>query len=377
MASNALETQKQENGSLMMFESFIERRKISTMKEIETVYPDVPSKWYATFEMQAKALKNYLGSEKGYLYSRDTGIMPFMEKLASSQMGVTTKDRWNPMDIVMVKRQAEKSVKQKMVSISKQNIDKTARLIMLNEYMKDLVERKILIGVSLKEVKKGVTKANVEEGNFGKTAAVDFKFKKDSLKCNLAMNSNGIFDTGELAMDFYAGGEEYHVQARSFRYSKNNTVVQTDITPKGRQSGAKLGKTSTKAMDTFLHPLNLQRPESPTQHRMIDVNGNFTDVQLKYWDSLYAKIKGNKVGKSKVNFGDNKEPVSELIKRASMNRQTRNVLGRLTSKLVTLEWINIYQQIEKKGEFTNWLSCLYYGAKKEFSDTNGPFIKVY
>ena len=127
MASNALETQKQENGSLMMFESFIERRKISTMKEIETVYPDVPSKWYATFEMQAKALKNYLGSEKGYLYSRDTGIMPFMEKLASSQMGVTTKDRWNPMDIVMVKRQAEKSVKQNKVSISKQNINKTAR----------------------------------------------------------------------------------------------------------------------------------------------------------------------------------------------------------------------------------------------------------
>ena len=123
MASNAQETQKQENGSLMMFESYIERRKVSTMKEIEEVYPDVPSKWYATFEMQAKALKNYLGSEKGYLYSRDTGIMPFMEKLASSQMGVTTKDRWNPMDIVMVKRQAEKSIKQKMVSISKQNIE--------------------------------------------------------------------------------------------------------------------------------------------------------------------------------------------------------------------------------------------------------------
>ena len=24
-----------------------------------------------------------------------------------------------------------------------------------------------------------------------------------------------------------------------------------------------------------------------------------------------------------------------------------------------------------------WLSVLYYGAKKEFSETNGPFIKIY
>jgi hypothetical protein len=37
----------------------------------------------------------------------------------------------------------------------------------------------------------------------------------------------------------------------------------------------------------------------------------------------------------------------------------------------------MYQQISTKGKFNEWLSVLYYGAKKEFSDMNGPFIKIY
>ena len=37
----------------------------------------------------------------------------------------------------------------------------------------------------------------------------------------------------------------------------------------------------------------------------------------------------------------------------------------------------MYQTISQKKKFNEWLSVLYYGAKKEFSDTNGPFIKIY
>ena len=33
--------------------------------------------------------------------------------------------------------------------------------------------------------------------------------------------------------------------------------------------------------------------------------------------------------------------------------------------------------ISQKKKFEEWLSVLYYGAKKEFSDINGPFIKIY
>jgi hypothetical protein len=328
--------------------------------------------------LQAKALKEYLGGQKQYNYSRDKGIMRDIESLAAKKMGVSVKDRWNPMDVVMVKKQSETTILKKIESISSENIDKTARLIKLNEYMKELLKEKILLGISLKEIKLGVSRAKVEEANLVKSGGATFKLKKSSLKCNLEMDRNGMFNTGELAMDFYVDIDtEIHVQSRSFRYSIANTVVQTDLTPKGRLSGAKLGKASTQALDVFLGSINMSRPLSPTQHPQINVTGEFTSSQLNYWDTLYKKIKSKTVGGVKVNFGNNNEPISNLIKRATTNKNIKNVLGRLTSKLVVLEWIHIYQQIDKKGKFNDWLSCLYYGAKKEFSDTNGPFIKIY
>jgi hypothetical protein len=139
MAGDAKETQKQENGSLMVFESYIERGKIPTISEIvNSVYPDMPAKWYVTFELQAKALKEYLGNQKQYNYSRDKGIMRDIESLAAKKMGVSVKDRWNPMDVVMVKKQSETAILKKIEAISSENIDKTARLIKLNEYMKGI-----------------------------------------------------------------------------------------------------------------------------------------------------------------------------------------------------------------------------------------------
>lgn len=379
MASDAKETKKQENGSLMVFESLIEKNKIPTPDEIKKkVYPDMPEKWHSTFELQAKALKKYLKGQKSYNYSRDTGIMPFIEKLASRKMGVSIKDRWNPMDIVIVKRTKESEIMKEMIAISKENIDTKARLLKLNAYMKLLLGDKSLLGISLKEVKQGVNAAIVEESNVKKSAGAKFKMKNNSLKCNLDMDDDGIFKTGELAMDILVDGpNEVHVQARSFRYSIPSTVVQTDLTPKGRQSGAKLGKASTEALDAFLKPLGLSRPLSPTQHSMISVSGDFDKKQLQYWDNLHNSLKGASIKNSLVNFGSNGIKLSLLIQRAMVNKKERNVLGRLTSKLVALEWVNIYREIDRKHKFEEWMSCLYYGAKKEFSDTNGPFIKIF
>jgi len=380
MASSAIETKKQENGSLMVFESLIEKNKIPTSTQIkEKVYPDMPEKWYSTFVLQAEALKKYLKGQKAYNYSRDGGMMHFIEKLASKEMGVSIKDRWNPMDIVIVKRAKESAIRKEMLEISKENIDTKARLIKLNTYMKLLLGNKSLLGVSLKEIKKGVNAAIVEESNVKKSVGAQFFMKNNSLRCNLDMDDDGLFKTGELAMDICVDGptNEIHVQARSFRYSIPNTVVQTDLTPKGRQAGAKLGKSSTDAMDTFLKPLGLSRPLSPTQHPMISVSGDFDKKQLEYWDNLHVSLRGSSIQNSLVNFGSNKIKLSLLIQRAMVNKKEPNVLGRLTSKLVTLEWINIYREIDRKHKFEEWMSCLYYGAKKEFSDTNGPFIKIF
>ena len=59
---------------------------------------------------KTNALKKFLGGSRGeYEYSRDRGIMPMIEDIAKKQCGVSVKDRWNPMDIVMVKQNSKKN----------------------------------------------------------------------------------------------------------------------------------------------------------------------------------------------------------------------------------------------------------------------------
>ena len=66
--------------------------------------------WKLTYRKQVDAVKSYIGTQKGYEYSRDKGIMPYIENIAKTDCGVAVKDRWDPMDIVMVKKSMRKTV---------------------------------------------------------------------------------------------------------------------------------------------------------------------------------------------------------------------------------------------------------------------------
>ena len=102
MATSAIETAKQENGSKVFFQSMVEKNKEPSDAEMLKVYGGYDQSWKETYIKQSDALKKFLKNRKGYVYSRDNGIMPYIEKVAKSECGVSVKDRWNPMDIVMV-----------------------------------------------------------------------------------------------------------------------------------------------------------------------------------------------------------------------------------------------------------------------------------
>ena len=110
MATSAVETAKQENGSKMFMESVIENRKTPTFGDMKKVYDGYDLSWKNIYEKQTKALQKFLGIRKGYIYSRDKGIMPMIEGIAKNECGVSVKDRWNPMDIVLVKKNMQKVV---------------------------------------------------------------------------------------------------------------------------------------------------------------------------------------------------------------------------------------------------------------------------
>ena len=71
MATSAVETAKQENGSKVFLESVIEKGVEPSATEMFKVYDGYNSEWKETYNKHADAVKGYIISQKGYEYSRD------------------------------------------------------------------------------------------------------------------------------------------------------------------------------------------------------------------------------------------------------------------------------------------------------------------
>ena len=390
MATDAKETAKQENGSRVFFEHVIERGKEPTDKMMLSIYDGYGPEWRDTYRKQTEALKKYLGSNKGYEYSRDNGIMPYIESIAKKECGVSVKDRWNPMDIVLVKKGKKKIIEGTIKELTNiGGMSKEAKLGLLNAYMRETLNEKLLIGVSLKAIAKTKKTASTEVANAGgKNIPTEVDMIKGSLKCTLTLGRKKpfLFDTGELGFDMEtAKGGKIHGQSRNFQYSKERNLVQTDLTPKGKDAGAKLGKVSSVALDSFLGGMGLNRPTSAAKDKNIPPVGQWTDSAKQYWINLYKKLDSSGM----VDFGEvavyeNNQRVAEgfeaVLDYAIMyetKQSDRSSAGRFSSKLVAMEWANIWVTIAKKGKSKEWCTALYYGAKKEFGNSNGPFLKIY
>lgn len=396
MASNAIETAKQENGSKVYFELVIEKNKDPVKdfaflsKEVAKVYPNVNAEWISSYAKQVKALKSFIRNNKGYEYSRDdrNGFMSFIEDVAKRKCGVSVKDRWDPADIYMIKKSKRKEIENKINRLtSGTNIE--SNLLALNDYMRVLMANYDMLPISLKAIKKSTQNAKVEPANAGgKGKKLDISVVPGSVKCILDYGHKNSyeFDTGEFAFDFKVGDEEIHGQARNFQYSKERNLVQTDLTPKGRSGGAKLGKVSSEALDDFLRKAGLPRPASASKDPNIDMPGKWKPENIKYWIEYVKGLQNKKIagrpidlGKLSVKVG-NKETkgAEEVIRTAIMHEnKTRSSAGRFSSKLIGLRWAYTWILIEKKGLMEDWLKTLYYGAKKEFGGKNGPFLKIY
>ncbi len=181
-------------------------------------------------------------------------------------------------------------------------------------------------------------------------------------------------------------GAEIHGQSRNFQYSQPRNVVQTDLTPKGKDAGAKLGKVSTVALDKFLYDVGLERPKSASKHDHIPQVGQWNDRDKQYWIDLYGELKRSKleidfgevaVYENNARIGEGFEEVLDKAIDYETTEADRSSAGRFSSKLIAMEWAKIWSELSKKGKLKEWGRVLYYGAKKEFSSKNGPFLKIF
>lgn len=408
MAGNAIETAKQENGSKVYFKLAIESSRVppesAFFAEVVKVYPDLAKNiklreiWMSTYAKQATALVKYLGNNSGYNYSRDErdGFMAYIEDIAKKRCGVTTKDNWDPADIYMVRKTKERVIRAKIDEITKA-ADPMANIYSLNSYMRELIQSKDLVPVSLKAISNTKKTADLELSNMGRGKQKEIVFTNvGPFKCYLNFGTNSKnpteIDNGEIAGQFKAGETLVNWQTRNFNMSTPRGGVQTDLTPTGKDAGAKIGKASADAIDEFFSKnyskLNVLRPVNAGKDPNIPGVGKWDKDTKKYWVDFQKELSKMKVNGQPIDFGERKvvykgkevskgsfEEVLDYCIREE--ESTRYAAGRLSSKLTCLRWAYVWALIEKKGLMQEWLKTLYYGAKKEFRDTNGPFIKIY
>lgn len=362
---NAAETAKQENATRFVCEQFIEKGKMPSGNAIEKIYPKYDDGWAKTFQMQAEALKSFLKGKKDYEYSRDKGIMPFVEKIATEKCGVRTKDSWNPADIYIVKKSQKDKIQKKIKSIGDMPGSKEAKLDSLNEYMRSEFVKRNLVGISLKKLGKDV---RLEETNVSGNKVEKIKMIKNSLRCDLDLNKNGEFNTGELAFQIQVDETLVNVQVRAFSGGVREST-QMDMTGSG--AAAKLGKVSSReAIDPYLAKNRLKRRMGTDIPKV----GAFTKTTIIGYLDEQKKLSRYSIDGTVTNFG--KVKWEKSFKNARVLEISNNrTASQLSSKLQCFQWINILYQLDKKKKLNEFLNVLYYGAKKQYA-TAGPFLKI-
>ena len=371
--TDAIETAKQENCTRLACEMFIEHNKMPTSQQFEKIYPKYDDEWAKTFKLQAESVKKYLKNKKEYEYSRDKGIMPTIENFVKKFCGVTQMNNWNPADIYLVKSNEVAKIEKKLEEISKIPGDPAVRLDSLNEYMVDQFKAKKLIGISLKKIE--TAKVKLEESNIGLNRVEKINLVKKSFRCDLDLDAKGEFNTGELAFAITVDGSEgfrlpnvVNVQIRAFSGGIREST-QMDMTGSG--AAAKLGKVSSeKAIDPYISRFGLKR----RMGRTIPKVGKFTDKDIKEYEEEQKQLKKIDIDGSKIYFGK-VDWSRSFAKARELELSNNRTASQLSSKLQCFQWIKIFNVIQKQKKLDEFLSVLYYGAKKQYA-TAGPFLKI-
>ena len=361
---DASATAKQENATRC--EKFIETNRMPAAVDISKIYSDVDDEWEETFAKQASSLKKWLSGKKGYNYSRDTGIMPIVENIALQKCGVRAKDNWNPADIYIVKKTEEKQIVKELESIGGLETDKELKLDRLNEYMRELFVKRHLVGISLKKLGRVVS---LEETNVKKIdKELDITIVENSIKLDLDLNDSDEFVTGEMAFSINVKGNNVNVQIRAFSGGEREST-QMDMTETG--AAAKLGKVSSiVAIDPYIKKFGLKRRMGSVLPRV----GMWTPGEINQYVTEYHRLRDVRIAGNKIYWGKNKWETS-LRRAIQIEHDNPRTASQLSTKLQCFEWVNIFQYMDKNNLLNEFLTILYYGAKKQY-ETAGPFLKI-
>jgi hypothetical protein len=102
--------------------------------------------------------------------------------------------------------------------------------------------------------------------------------------------------------------------------------------------------------------------------------GQWTEDDVQKYIKEYNQIKSIKIGGQNIYWG--KQKWEHVLREAiEIEQNVNRTASQLSAKLQCFQWVKIFSEVQKKGKLDEFLTIMYYGAKKEFASA-GPFLKI-
>lgn len=371
---DAVATGKQERASLWIIKRVLkDKRKYSTAndirkdpkyKELVSIYPEVDDdpEWLNNFYAQQKKMLELFRNINFTEYNRDGGFMDYISKIIKDKFKISKKDSWNPADIWLI--QNEQQVRN---SINEALESKTSSISKLNDMMKNLFEKRKVVGVSLKKV--SGKEARWEELNTKDSLMKQAKFRMSLNKSvmNLTNKKDGTLISADCRIIIKDKDDEIEFQIRQ---NGKGFMQNLKFDGKRKKAGAaRIGKVPVDLMTTLFK-------ENGIGNGKLSYINNHT----LYPKSLDAFKKVAKMYETKFNFIKSKIQTDintkDFIKNMISSYNSDDLKNGVShTKLMELDFLYcIYSLPENKRD--KMLTDMVYLAEKRGSQF-GPFGKLY
>ena len=343
--------------------------------------------WIYTFLMQNKLFFQNYGrttwakfKHKDYKDERDMQVF-FSEHLKTLEQAPNVKvgrnyEQWNPADIWAVKRTEQSTLEDEITEATKN--PSADNLMKLNTHIIKLMEKKELVGISLKKITSGGSFKlyNVDSSklitNLKAWKALD-KFEMDDIRFelrNVFGNFPGLGGKGIAATNYIYFGEKFKVDVT--RTTTGNLVFNSQIlNEKGAQGGQSpiqplLARLKHGASNTTFNNKVKDYPQNADEFAEIAEDPKSAKYKLyKKWFNFASKHSKNDY-KGVKKFDDYLNNVQE----AYDSRPKEGI-----AKLALLNfWYDALNNHDKDPEF--WTDMLYFGLKIIAKGQFGPHIKI-
>jgi hypothetical protein len=352
--SDAKSTAMQERASMYAIEQglnkngYKDKQKFlkDCKKELKNLYPDMNAEWEETFFQQQKTVVDKVPNNTNFSYSRDDGFMEDISELVKD-FEIAKKDSWNPADIWLVDNPKEQM---KVLSKSK-SIEE------VNEKLRKLFKKNIIVGISLKKMSGKVAKwelVNVEASLFKNLPT----FEIGDVRCQLDFDNNGLTSTDSVYNVKSGNAIVGYFQIRQNSKGFNNLKVEG--TAKG-STAARLGKVPLDllavTMSDYKIKLNNKHQNFPTTAK------DFLEEKSHYqkmFNAIHGKITSNI---TKEEFENN------IIK---IYKTSPDIA---LSKLMQIDFLHEVFSLSKKNQ-NAFTTNIYFLSQKK-GPIFGPFGKLY